>query len=366
MLIAHGDLFSPYSLKWRMFSKVQGNTLRERLAFVVPEGNGEALAQGAGARLAAAALSPVPQIVIDRRGFLVDANRRTRETFGLVASDIGRPFQDVPLSYRPADLRSAIDNAYEQRSPIRVERVRCSNGGEDRVLDVEVAPLIAADGEIVGASVTFMDVTALARLSDDYDRSKRELENAYEELQSTVEELETTNEELQSTNEELETTNEELQSTNEELETMNEELQSTNEELETMNDELRERTDETLQANTFLGSVLSGIRQGVIVVDRTLRVVAWSRRATDLWGLRDVEVEGEHLLNLDIGLPVQRLRDPIRRVVAGSGVPDLELEGHDRRGKPVRVRIAFAPLQNRPDAEEPDGAILLVSAERGG
>jgi two-component system CheB/CheR fusion protein len=145
---------------------------------------------------------------------------------------------------------------------------------------------------------------------------------------------------------------------------MNEELQSTNEELETMNDELRERTDETLQANSFLGAVLSSIQQGVIVVDRTLRVVAWSRRATDLWGLRDDEVEGEHLLNLDIGIPVQRLRDPIRRIFAGSAVDILTLEGHDRRGKPVRVRIAFAPLENRSQADEPDGAILLVSAER--
>ena len=133
-----------------------------------------------------------------------------------------------------------------------------------------------------------------------------------------------------------------------------------------MNDELRERTDETLQANSFLGSVLSSIHQGVIVVDKTLRVVAWSRRAADLWGLRDDEVEGEHLLNLDIGIPVQRLRDPVRRIVAGSAVEDLELEGHDRRGKPTRVRIAFAPLQNRPDTDEPDGAILLVSAERSG
>jgi two-component system CheB/CheR fusion protein len=145
---------------------------------------------------------------------------------------------------------------------------------------------------------------------------------------------------------------------------MNEELQSTNEELETMNDELRERTDETLQANSFLGSVLSGIEQGVVVVDRTLRIVAWSRRATDLWGLRDDEVEGEHLLNLDIGIPVQRLRDPIRRVLSGAAVDDLELDGHDRRGKPVHVHIAFAPLQNRPGSEEPDGAILLVSAVR--
>lgn len=133
-----------------------------------------------------------------------------------------------------------------------------------------------------------------------------------------------------------------------------------------MNNELRDRTDETLQANSFLGSVLSSIHQGVVVVDRTLRVVAWSRPAADLWGLRDDEAEGEHLLNLDIGIPVQRLRDPIRQVIAGEQADILELDGHDRRGKPVHVRIAFAPLQNRPEAEEPDGAILLIAAERSG
>lgn len=135
-----------------------------------------------------------------------------------------------------------------------------------------------------------------------------------------------------------------------------------------MNDELRERTDETLQTNSFLGSVLSSIHQGVIVVDKTLRVVAWSRRAADLWGLRDDEVEGEHLLNLDIGISVQRLRDPVRRILAGDAADVLELDGHDRRGKPLHVRIAFAPLQNRPDADGPDGpdgAILLVSTEPG-
>jgi two-component system CheB/CheR fusion protein len=311
--------------------------------------------------------APVAQVVVDDQNRVAGINQAARTMFSLRHRDIRRQLQDLELSYRPVELRSLIDKVRNERNTVAERDVRWQKGNDEpRTLDVEVSPLALPGEQFEGVIVTFVDSTEHRALEDDLERARRELETAYEELQSTVEELETTNEELQSTNEELETTNEELQSTNEELETMNEELQSTNEELETMNDELRERTDETLQANSFLGSVLSGIRQGVIVVDRTLRVVAWSRRATDLWGLRDVEVEGEHLLNLDIGLPVQRLRDPIRRVVAGSGVPDLELEGHDRRGKPVRVRIAFAPLQNRPDAEEPDGAILLVSAERGG
>src|SRR5205814_1702517 len=197
-----------------------------------------------------------------------------------------------------------------------------------RALDIEVAPVLSTDGEALGASVSFSDVTTLARLSEDYERSKRELDNAYEELQSTVEELETTNEELQSTNEELETTNEELQSTNEELETMNEELQSTNEELSTINDELQMRTDELNATNAFLESILRSLGSAVIVLDRKFEVERWNQQARELWGLIEDEVRGTHFLNLDIGLPVDELRGPILDV------------GHNRE---VKMSITLMP-----------------------
>ena len=159
------------------------------------------------------------------------------------------------------------------------------------------------DGSVgeLGVLIAYSDVTGYRRLTRELEQSHQELETAYEELQSTNEELETTNEELQSTVEELETTNEELQSTNEELETMNEELQSTNEELQTINDELRQRGEELNAANAFLQSVMTSLRGGVAVVDRELRLLAWSRHAEELWGLRVEEVSGQHLLNLDIG-----------------------------------------------------------------
>jgi two-component system CheB/CheR fusion protein len=311
--------------------------------------------------------APTAQVVLDDENRIAGINQVARTLFSLRHRDVGRALQDLELSYRPVELRSLIDEVRSEQHAVVQRNVRWQKGKEEtRTFDVQLDPLALPGQAFAGVVVTYVDATAHRALEDDLEKARRELETAYEELQSTVEELETTNEELQSTNEELETTNEELQSTNEELETMNEELQSTNEELETMNDELRDRTDETLHANSFLASVLSSIHQGVVVVDRTLQIVAWSRRTTDLWGLRDDEVEGEHLLNLDIGIPVQRLRDPIRQVLAGAEADAVELDGHDRRGKPVRVRIAFAPLQNRPDAEQPDGAILLVSAERPG
>ena len=178
-------------------------------------------------------------------------------------------------------------------------------------------------------------------------------------MQSTNEELETTNEELQSTNEELETTNEELQSTNEELETMNEELQSTNEELNTINEELRERTDELNHSNAFLNSILSSLRGGVVVVDRNNNVLIWNYMAEDLWGLRAEEIKGQSLMNLDIGLPVGQLREPIRACLSQeTDKQEMILDAVNRRGRSIKCRVAITPF--RDPKGEPQGAMLMM------
>jgi two-component system, chemotaxis family, CheB/CheR fusion protein len=189
-------------------------------------------------------------------------------------------------------------------------------------------------------------VSPYRRIHDELETVRRHLETAYEELQSTVEKLETTNEEPQSTNEELETTNEMLQSANAEL--------------EAMNDELRDRIDEALHANAFLGSILWSVEQAVVVLDAQLRVTAWSHAATELWGLRESEVDGEQFLNLNIGLPVGEPRDPLRNALAGAKQEPITLTGHDRRGQFIDCEISFAQLRNH--LEEPNGAILVMSA----
>ncbi len=196
------------------------------------------------------------------------------------------------------------------------------------------------------------------------DRSNRNLETAYEELRSINDELESTNEELQSTVEELQTTNEELQSTNEELETMNEELQSTNEELQTLNHELRGLSEELRRANSFFESILAGLRGAVVVLDRELHVLAWSHRAEDLWGLRSDEVKGQNFLNLDIGLPVDRVRAAIRSCVAGDGeLNETVVAATNRRGKPISCKVTVSPLHG--SGHDIEGAILLMEEPSG-
>jgi two-component system, chemotaxis family, CheB/CheR fusion protein len=349
MLITHTDLFTPYNLKWRVFRKVPRHNARERLAFLANGGthtDGEQAERHSELRGGALDAGPIAQIVVDRGGFLASVNHAARSLLSVAATDIGRPLQDLEVSYRPVELRSAIERAYQSRAEVHLGRVEMAvRDGERVTLEVGVTPIIGAGGAPLGASVHFDDVTDFARLDKEHDRQKRQLETAYEELQSTVEELETTNEELQSTNEELETTNEELQSTNEELETMNEELHSTNDELEAMNDEQRERAGELDRLNIFLEGILGNLGVGVIVLDLEQHVQLWNASSDELWGLRADEVEGKHVMSLDLGLPIDHLRDPIRAALEDPArSEELTLPAVNRRGRQIECHVRVLPL----------------------
>ena len=360
LLLTHGELFTPVELKWRVFTKTLTQNGRDLLP--KPEREEDRVTMPDDDRLHDLSLEtdPVARVVVRGDGTLSFANSRARALFRLEPQDVGKRLQDLEISYRPAELRSLVQDATARRRTVSRQDIAWpTDSGESRYLDLEVMPLIDASGEILGVRISFNDVSRYHRLQEEVERSKNELETAYEELQSSNEELETTNEELQSTNEELETTNEELQSTNEELETMNEELQSTNEELETTNTELRLRSDELNTANAFLASILTGLEMAVVVVDPKLQVLAWNHRAEDLWGLRANEVQGRHLMNLDIGLPVEQLRQPVRSVLAAETERvELTLECRNRRGKAIRCPVRCTPLIAR--TGEMLGAILLM------
>ena len=351
------QLFAAIDLKRRVFRKVPRTDAPVRAA--PPDGGEERsrLATQTLIRDAGFEAAPVAQLVIDPHGRLSLANLQARMFFSLAPRDIGRPIQDLEVSFRPVELRSRIEQAYNERHAITVRDVEWHVGDDLRFLDVQVVPLVASTGDVVGCGITFTDVTRYQRLQQALTESKREVETAYEELQSTVEELETTNEELQSTNEELETTNEELQSTNEELETMNEELQSTNEELETINDELQQRTDELNETNAYLESILGSLSAAVVVLDRDFAIRGWNRGARELWGLIEDEVSGKNFLDLDIGLPVDQLRSPIRRVFAGESPQQLTLPAVNRRGRQIEVRIGATALG---PVDEVRGVILMM------
>jgi two-component system, chemotaxis family, CheB/CheR fusion protein len=366
MLITHTDLFTPVDLKRRVFRKVIRPALRDRVRVLAQDpGNGASHLVSDNLRESAFDLAPVPQIVLDVNRTLVMANVPARRLFGLGVADYGRPVQDLEVSYRPVELRTHLDAIAREPRAVDIPGVRLQGDDADRIFDVHLAPLLSG-GVALGTSVTFEDVTDAHTLKREIASSKRELEQAYEELQSTVEELETTNEELQSTNEELETTNEELQSTNEELETMNEELQSSNEELETMNEELRHRGSELNEMNAFLETILTTVGLAVAVLDRRQNVQIWNAKARELWGLSPEEAEDQYLLSLDFGLPVDKLRQPLRAMLNdGAARKELVLDATNRRGRPFQCRVTLLPLHGGHDGNVSGVVVMMEPRESG-
>ena len=351
MLITHADLFAPVDLKWRLFRKVIRPALRDRIRVMAADAGDGALPSGVDSlRDAAFDLSGSAQVVVDRSGALVMANESARRMFGLGINEIGRPIQNLELYYRPIDLRDQLDRVSTEARSLDLFGVRWGSGERERVLNVRLAPLLLG-GTLAGTSISYADVTDGHALQERLTSSKRELEQAYEELQSTVEELETTNEELQSTNEELET--------------LNEELQSTNEELETMNDELRHRTLELNDMNAFLETILTTIGFAVAVLDRNQHVQILNGQARELWGLTAEEAEDRHLMALDIGLPVEKLKPQLRVVLAGeSSREEVLLDATNRRGKPLQIRATVLPLASGNDGEI-SGAIVMMEPTDG-
>jgi len=350
MLLTHANLFTPLEMKLRVFGRTKG---RPRDALNGPEKKPrtEETADADRARLHRAAFerAPLAQIVLDGEARVALVNHRAAHLFSLTPQDLGKPFHELEVSYRPAELRSGLDRVRKERRPLRLPEVeRVLGSGERTYLDIEIVPLLAEGGTVIGTQLSFSDVTAAHELQAELRKTNAELETASEELQSTSEELETTNEELQSTVEELETTNEELQSTNEELETMNEELQSTNEELQAMNEELRQRGEELLEVSTFFGSILGSLHSGIAVLDRELLIRAWNPKMEDLWGVRADEVQGKPFVALDIGLPIGEVTTTIRTSLASGEEGERVLDCTTRRGKALRCKVTVTPLKTDP------------------
>jgi two-component system, chemotaxis family, CheB/CheR fusion protein len=368
MLLYDGDRFEVVSMRQRFFRRRPGASAAQYQSLPIKLdviGTPEMRDVSKKRQLRDLALEAAPFAVlgIDAEGTVVLINNQTRAMFGMTARDIGRPFHDLEICYRPVELRSLIERAYAEHRVVRVNAVERPAGPAGvQFLDINIQPLWGSDGLSAGAMVLFIDTSVVTRLQLEVKRSREDLDTAREELQSTNEELETTNEELQSSIEELETTNEELQSTNEELETTNEELQSGNEELETMNEEMRVRTAELDEARTFLEGVLSSVAAGVVVLDADLLVRSWNKGSEELWGLRADEVRNQPFFSLDFGLPTASVRDIVQECLAsGRRAGPVQTGAINRIGRTITCMVVCSPLKVSSDGnKESDGAVLLM------
>jgi two-component system CheB/CheR fusion protein len=330
-MLGHAGAFAAEEPSLRIFRKLPGaeplRRLPPRSAGSRPPGLNLATFLGAIEH------GPVAQLVLDPAGRLAVASAALRRMFKVHDADIGRPLQDLELSYRPVDLRSLIAEAAASGESQRVPDTVTwrADGDLTYELDIEVTPLRGPQGTDIGTSITFLDATGRAELTSELDHARRDADTAYEELQTMVEELETTNEELQSTGAEH----------------------------QAVTDELGARNRELGHLNATLNAILHAVGLAVATVDSELRVELWNERARDLWGVSVDDVRGRHLLKLDIGLPVAQLLPTLTQSMEGSDYEAATtLIARDRRGREFECTVRCVALRGAGGV--PEGAIVIM------
>ncbi|WP_207436443.1 PAS domain-containing protein, partial [Sabulibacter ruber] len=83
-----------------------------------------------------------------------------RRLFDVTENDIGRPFHDLSISYRPVEMRSRIEEVLQGGRPVRIEQLDYHRPpGDPMRLSAEVAPLAGGDGKVLATLLTFTDTT---------------------------------------------------------------------------------------------------------------------------------------------------------------------------------------------------------------
>lgn len=127
-----------------------------------------------------------------------------------------------------------------------------------------------------------------------------------------------------------------------------------------MNDELRSRTLELNDMNSFLETILTTMGLAVVVVDRHQHVQIWNEQARELWGLSSEEVEDQHVLSLDIGLPIEQLNGALRACLNGNSErQEVVVPSVNRRGKTFQCQVTCLPL-GRGRTGTITGAIMMM------
>src|SRR4051812_27728741 len=147
--LARSALFNPVEMKHRIFTKVPQEWRRPL---------GGAFGSSMGVRAEPSPTSPrlfelvlneasTAYLVVDETGAVTLANAAAQQLLNVGEPDIGRPFQDLPISYRPIELRGPIDEAFRQRRSIRLDDQEYRLSASETIrLTIDVRPLYRPDG----------------------------------------------------------------------------------------------------------------------------------------------------------------------------------------------------------------------------
>src|SRR5512138_2980573 len=182
MALASARLFAPVEMRLRIFYKIPSANHSDKPVVLTQPVEGQEIdreTRRALLREAALGAGPCAQIVLDADGHVAAINEAAQAVFGLGAKDLEQPFQNLEVSYRPAELRSPIQKSVADRQPVLLKDVAFSpKEGIIQYLDIEVRPLISGDSNPLGVSIAFLDSSSSHQLTLEIERARQEQETA--------------------------------------------------------------------------------------------------------------------------------------------------------------------------------------------
>jgi two-component system, chemotaxis family, CheB/CheR fusion protein len=232
-------------------------------------------------RAAAFQAAGTAQLVLDPDGVLIAANDLARQAFGLTASDLGRPVQELAPFSRPVEPEQ-LDPARRSRN-IDLPLVRCPTANGERLFNARIATPTRR-GHLLGSSITYTDVTARHELEKQVSDTRSRLADMFEQLQPVVEQFEIKLEERRSLGRLLDAANDELLTATERLERRSDELRSIDHERTLLRKELDRREAELIDVTALVTTILDTVDLPVMGLDQEQLVQMRNRRASEMPG----------------------------------------------------------------------------------
>lgn len=146
MLLSDSGRFDVASMRRRVFKRRGGRSVTSSPAPIKFDiRNGTEVRDASRRRVLrelALEATPNAQIVLDETETVVLISSQARAQFGLTSQEVGRPFRDLEVSYRPTELRSLVEQARTERRTVRLAAVeRRRSEDEVQYFEVLIQPL---------------------------------------------------------------------------------------------------------------------------------------------------------------------------------------------------------------------------------